>query len=203
MITFAQFLEGYVKEYNPKLVIVLGGPGAGKTYIAKMFAANGFRMAIIDQYFEAMMRKIQNQQKVNVSLNDPQQKQHHVWASVQNDKRIDHYLKQGYPIVTEKTGQNFRTIAQLKALSEKGGYQCFAVYVNTDPEVALKRNQNRPERSLSDPNELRKVHQQVLGNVFSGEKGPGVQGLFGNNFFVVDGNNLESVKKVMEEIINK
>ena len=195
-------LEAYPKIHNPKLVILLGGPAVGKSYVANLFVKYGYRTAILDQYFEAMMRKIQGQDKVNVSIKDPLQKQKYVQAAIKNDERIDYYIKNGYPIVTEKTGQNFGTIAQLKRISEAGGYTCFAIYDQTDVELAVNRNKNRPKRSLSDEEELRNTHAQVASNMFPNNKGAGLSSLFGDHFYVVngDGTNNQQIMKVVEEI---
>lgn len=206
-LNFSQWFneEWAGRNYNPKLVIVMGGQGSGKSYVANLFVKHGFRLALLDQYFEALTRKKQGGGKVNVSIKDPKQKQDYVWAAVKTDKRMDWYINNGYPFVTEKTGQNYGTIANLKKLAENAGYDVFAIYVEVPVDLALQRNAARPGRSLSDEEEIRATHKKVSGNMIPGPMGPGIPGLFGQNFFKVVGdntpNNNDYINRVVGEII--
>lgn len=191
--------EAYQNKIVKKLVILLGGPASGKSFIADLFVSrHGYRKAISDEYFEAIRKKKENTDKINVSIQNPEQKNDYVWSAVKNDQRIEHYLKNGYPIVTEKTGQNYGTIASLKKLAESYGYQVYCIYVEADINTALQRNKNRPNRSLSDDNELISTHMKAKQNVDPSEKGIGFSGLFGNNFFLVRSEDTDESK---EEIL--
>lgn len=196
------------KQHNPKIVLVLGSPGSGKTYVAQQFQKHGFRLALLDQYFEAIIRKKTGQDKLNVSLQDPSMKQDYVWAAMRNDNRMEHYLRQGYPFVTEKTGQNYGTIVQLKNLVQRYGYDIYGIYVSVDVETALQRNANRKSRSLADRDELRRTHQKVASNMYPSDIGSGIQGLFGKDFFFEitnDGTPQNNTKLAMivSEIVNR
>lgn len=187
---------------NPKIVLLLGGPGAGKTYIANQFKAHGFRTAILDQYFEALTRKKTGESKINVSLKNPAMKQDYVWSAIKNDNRMAYYMKQGYPFVTEKTGQNYNTIAQLKTLANANGYDVYAIYVKVDLETALQRNALRP-RSLSDVDEFKKTHEKVIQNMHPSSFGAGISGLFDkNHFFEIDANNKQNIDELIKTISN-
>lgn len=209
---FNEFNEAWAgNAVNPKVVLVLGGPGSGKSYIAERFVKHGFRLALMDQYFEALTRKKQQSAgnpsgKVNVSIADPAQKADYVWAAGKNDSRMATYMEKGYPFVTEKTGQNYGTIAQLKQLLETKGYDTYCIYVTVDVNTALHRNAARATRSLSDEDELRRTHQKVAGNMYPSKFGSGVSGMFGKDFFFEVKNNgtAESnaqIEKIVAEII--
>jgi predicted ABC-type ATPase len=190
------------RPYNPKLIIVMGGQGSGKSHIAELFKTRyNFRLALLDQYFEALTRKKQGGGKVNVSIKNPQQKQDYIWAATKTDKRMDYYIDNGYPFVTEKTGQNYGTIATLKKMAEDEGYDVYGVYVEVLVELALARNAARPGRSLSDTGEIKATHQKVSSNMKPGPMGPGIPGLFGKNFYKVSGDGSPQSNAEIEKVV--
>jgi tRNA uridine 5-carbamoylmethylation protein Kti12 len=78
--------------------------------------------------------------------------------------------------------------------AESLGYDCYMIFVNTSLEVALKRN---AERSRSLPDELVKTIwkncQENMGKF---------QGIFGNNFVIVDNTEYQPVHRSVQKQVD-
>lgn len=191
--------EAFNNKKQKTLVILLGGPGAGKSYIANLFVNKfGFRKALPDDYLTAMLKRKENKETINVDLNNPSHKNAYVWAATKNDERLEFCFKNGYPVVTEKTGQNFNTVLTLKKLAESYGYKVFCLYVEIDPSIALTRNQQRSDRKLASDQDLLNTHEKVKDNIHPSSKGMGYSGLFGDKFFTVSGNSQEEIDNIVD-----
>lgn len=197
-----EFRIWFEAQSTAKVVILLGGPGTGKSYVAKMFQSYGFRFASMDQYLEALMRKRSSQDKINVNINEPAQKQDYVWAAIKNDKRMDFYINKGYSFVTEKTGQNYNTVVNLVKLAAHNGYTPVGLWIDSPLDLAISRNQAR-NRSISQ-DDLVQTHDKVKKTIMPSSMGGGLKAIFGDNFHYVmnDGTpeNNAKINQTVEQI---
>lgn len=133
-----------------KVVFVIGGPGSGKSYITKKLGleAMGFVPVNPDIAFEYLMQK----HKINPKMPPEEQEKRDIVRSrakeitgIRSNMALDGKLG----LVIDGTGDNYQKIAGMKANFEELGYNCYLVVVNTDLQVARKRNQQR-DRTVPD-----------------------------------------------------
>ena len=163
-----------------KAVFMAGGPGSGKSLIAKKlgFTAMGLRPVNSDSSFEVGLKK------AGLSLKMPEDEEEQrdairVHAKAMTAKRQDMLVKGRMGLVIDSTARDVQKLLKQKVLLEKLGYETAMVFVNTSLETALDRNRAR-ERSIPDKivqsnhAEVRKVMGKF-------------QNAFGRaNFFIVD-----------------
>lgn len=181
-----------------KSVLMLGGPGAGKSYITHFFIDHGFRPVQSDMFFERYMKKA-DMSLSKVDLRNPKQKSLFDLASINNDNRLFALMKSMIPVVVESTGRNLSGISWIKKTLEESGYDVWGLLVNTTLEQALERNKSRA-RSLSDK-ELTDIHKTIKNNLDQGD----LHRVLGKNLLQIENKGVDlkdEVGKIISEIIN-
>jgi predicted kinase len=178
--TYASLNEGINDPGIFKAVFMAGGPGSGKSLIAKKlgFQSMGLRPVNSDSSFEAGLKK------AGLSLKMPEDEEEQrdairVHAKAMTAKRQDMLVKGRMGLVIDSTARDVKKLLQQKLLLEKLGYETAMVFVNTSLETALDRNRTR-ERSIPDKivKDNHAQVRQVMGKF---------QNAFGRaNFFIVD-----------------
>jgi predicted kinase len=200
MIKLSELLhEGYKDPGIFKAVFLAGGPGSGKTYIAKgLFgipervnvSQSGLKMVNSDKELKYLLNKygfgtnldaLPDEVFANLTGDGPQASGLRKFAKDLTAERRRLYQNGRLGMIIDGTGDDYQKIAGEKAELEKIGYQTYMIFVNTTLEVALERNENRdrvlPEKIVSDS------HKEVNRNIGA------FQGLFGSgNFMIVDNN---------------
>jgi len=183
-----------------KAVFLAGGPGSGKTYVAKgLFgipdrvnvSQSGMKMVNSDKELKYLLNKFgfgtdldSLPDEVFSNLTNPKDPKYSGLRSFAKDltgERRKLYQNGRLGMIIDGTGDDFKKIAMEKKELEAVGYDCYMIFVNTTLEVALERNENRdrvlPEKIVRDS------HRTVNQNI------GGFQGLFGgSNFLIVDNN---------------
>ena len=164
-----QLDEEYSNRVERKCVMLLGGPGAGKSYLGKQFISHGYRKVQIDNFFLGMVRKaddIPQGQPVQVSLQNPKHNDLFQQATrYSNNLMYNQIMVKGYPFITEKTGRNVWTVTKTKEACDKMGYDLYGILVQAPLEVALQRNKNRMDRQLQHDSELAGEHEAISKNL--------------------------------------
>ncbi len=201
MIKLSQILhEGYKDPGIFKAVFLAGGPGSGKTYIAKgLFgipervnvSQTGMKMVNSDKELKYLLKKFgfgtdldSLPDEVFSNLTNPKDPKYSGLRNFAKDLTAERrrlYQNGRLGMIIDGTGDDFKKISGEKAELEKIGYDCYMIFVNTTLEVALERNENRdrvlPQSIVSDS------HKEVNRNIGA------FQGLFGSgNFMIVDNN---------------
>ena len=195
-----ELVEGYKDPGIFKAVFLAGGPGSGKTYIAKgLFgipdrvnvSQTGMKMVNSDKELKYLLNKFgfgtdldSLPDEVFSNLTNPSDPKYSGLRNFAKDltgERRRLYQNGRLGMIIDGTGDDFKKIAAEKAELEKVGYDCYMVFVNTTLEVALERNEKRdrvlPQKIVSDS------HREVNQNI------GGFQGIFGgSNFLIVDNN---------------
>jgi predicted kinase len=198
-----------------------GGPGSGKSYTAKEIfgvgksdlasvSAGGLKVISSDMAFEQALKKngINPKDLADIQKNDP-----NFWAyiageegdSIRNrakeitQKQQAFYEAGRLGMIIDGTGDEVLKIRNKMDKAEKLGYDCYMVFVNTSLEVAIKRN---AERSRSLPESLvREIWSKCQENMGK------FQGMFGNNFIIVDNTEYhpinQSVQKQVDAFLRK
>ena len=205
MIKLSELLhEGYRDPGIFKAVFLAGGPGSGKTYIAKgLFgipekvnvSQSGLKMVNSDKELKFLLNKYGFGTNLDAlpdelfrQLTDPSSDDYsglRTFAKDLTGQRRKLYQDGRLGMIIDGTGDDFRKIAAEKKELEKIGYDCYMIFVNTTLEVALERNENR-DRVLPK-SIVQASHRDVNKNI------GGFQGLFGSgNFMIVDNNQYQS-----------
>mgnify|MGYP001262916664 CR=1 FL=1 len=195
-----ELVEGVNDPGILKAVFLAGGPGSGKTYVAKgLFgiperinvSQTGMKMVNSDKELKYLLNKFgfgtdldSLPDEVFSNLTNPKDPKYSGLRSFAKDltgQRRKLYQDGRLGMIIDGTGDDFKKIAMEKKELEEVGYDCYMIFVNTTLEVALERNENRdrvlPEKIVRDS------HREVNQNI------GGFQGLFGgSNFMIVDNN---------------
>jgi shikimate kinase len=140
--------EGYYDPAIFKAIFLIGGPGSGKTFVAKRvgLASMGFSMINSDYPFEKKMKD----SGLSLKMPDSEQDQRDnlrqstaatVW------KKFDLWIDQGLGIYMDITGANREEVLKDKQTLESLGYDTAMIFVNTDLQTAIARNTSR-ERTV-------------------------------------------------------
>jgi hypothetical protein len=194
-----ELVEGYKDPGIFKAVFLAGGPGSGKTYIAKgLFgipdrvnvSQSGLKMVNSDKELKFLLNKygfgtdldsLPDEVFKNLTGDGPQASGLRKFAKDLTAERRRLYQNGRLGMIIDGTGDDFRKISSEKAELEKIGYQTYMIFVNTTLEVALERNENR-DRVLP-ASIVQQSHQEVNRNVGA------FQGLFGSGRFMIVDNN--------------
>jgi predicted kinase len=199
-----------------KCIFLAGGPGSGKSYTAKEIfgvgksdissvSAGGLKVLSSDTAFEQALKKngINPKDLADIQKNDP-----NFWAyiagetgdSIRNKaKQITQKQQAFYEagrlgMIIDGTGDEVLKIRNKMDKAEKLGYDCYMVFVNTSLEVAIKRN---AERSRSLPESLvREIWSKCQENMGK------FQGMFGNNFIIVDNTEYHPISKSVQKQVD-
>ena len=195
-----ELVEGVDDPGILKAVFLAGGPGSGKTYIAKgLFgipdrinvSQTGMKMVNSDKELKYLLNKFgfgtdldSLPDEVFANLTNPSDPKYSGLRSFAKDltgQRRKLYQNGRLGMIIDGTGDEFNKISMEKRELEAVGYDCYMVFVNTSLDVALERNEKRdrilPEKIVKDS------HKAVTQNM------GGYQGLFGgSNFMIVDNN---------------
>ena len=201
MIKLSELLhEGYRDPGIFKAVFLAGGPGSGKTYIAKgLFgipekvnvSQSGLKMVNSDKELKFLLNKYGFGTNLDAlpdelfrQLTDPSSDDYSGLRDFAKDltgQRRKLYQDGRLGMIIDGTGDDFQKIAREKKELEDIGYDCYMIFVNTTLEVALQRNELR-DRVLP-ASIVQASHREVNQNIGA------FQGLFGSaNFMIVDNN---------------
>ncbi len=181
---FKDFIDEGVNDPGIfKAIYMAGGPGSGKSYVAKgaIPKSSGLKMINSDDLFELGMKK----NDLDMDLKKGYSSQHsnlRTRAKQMTGKRQSIYMKGRLGLVIDGTGKDFNNIQTSSNMLKGLGYDTYMIFVNTSLEVALERNAQRP-RSLPEPLVIDSWNR-VQNNIGK------FQNYFGaKNMLIVDNNN--------------
>ena len=214
---FAELItEGVDDPGILKCIFLAGGPGSGKSYTAKEIfgvgksdmasvSAGGLKVLSSDVAFEQALKKngIDPKDLANIKDSDP-----NFWAyiageegdSIRNKAKSVTQKQQAFyeagrlGMIIDGTGDEVLKIRNKMDKAEKLGYDCYMIFVNTSLEVAQKRNAER-SRTLSPElvDTIWKKCQENMGHF---------QGMFGNNFIIVDNTEYQPISKSVQKQVD-
>ena len=214
---FAELItEGVDDPGILKCIFLAGGPGSGKSYTAKEIfgvgksdissvSAGGLKVLSSDTAFEQALKKngINPKDLADIEKNDP-----NFWAyiagetgdSIRNKAKEITQKQQAFyeagrlGMIIDGTGDEVLKIRNKMKKAEELGYDCYMVFVNTSLEVAQKRNAER-SRTLSPElvDTIWKKCQENMGHF---------QGMFGNNFIIVDNTEYQPISKSVQKQVD-
>jgi len=196
MIKLQNIIEGVQDKGIFKAVFLAGGPGSGKTYIAKNLfgipdkfniAMSGMKMVnsdkelkhLLNKYgFGTELDKMPDEVFQNLTGDGPDASGLRKYSKSLTKQRMKLYRQGKLGMVIDGTGHHFGKIHSMKKELEAEGYDTYMCMVNTSLEVAQKRNKLR-DRVLPE-DLLEKSWKDVQKNLGA------FQSLFKNNFVIID-----------------
>lgn len=167
-----ELIEGRNDPHTHKAVFMLGGPGSGKTFVAKkLTGGTGLRSLNVDEFYE-MLR---GQQDIQGKGFDTEL---YKYSGNLTQKKFDLFLKGRLGVVIDGTGRKIDRLSEIKDQLEKLGYDTMAVFVNTELNTALNRNDMRKRKA--DSSWVRKVHADIKSKLGA------LQGIFGHKMLIID-----------------
>jgi chloramphenicol 3-O-phosphotransferase len=185
--------------YDPgilKAVFLAGGPGSGKSYVAKSmfnlgdasFSPLGLKLVNSDPLFELLLKREGFDPADLATMDEAMYKRiteaptgPRMRGKALSDARTKRWLDGRLGLVVDGTGRKYDKIARARAKLEDLGYDTAMVFVNTSLPVALERNRKR-SRKLPDA-QVRTHWSVVQANLGK------FQRLFGRRqFYLVDNN---------------
>lgn len=198
-----------------KCVFMAGGPGSGKSTVAKEIfgvgkntlasvSVGGLKLVNSDTAFEKGLKDngIDSKQLGRIEKEEPE-----LWdkitlgdtsirgkAKAITKKQQDFYEAGRLGMIIDGTGDEVQKIKAKKQKAENLGYDCYMVFVNTSLKVALERNKNR-DRVLSDDlvSNIWQSCQNNLGHF---------QGMFSGDFIIVDNTSYQPIHKNIQKAID-
>ena len=198
-----------------KAVFLAGGPGSGKTYVAKQLfgipdkfniSMSGMKMVNSDKELKYLLNKYgfgtdldKMPDEVFKDLTSSGQSELRKFSKELTAQRMKLYQKGKLGMIIDGTGHDYSKLNKIKKDLEKDGYDTYMVFVNTSLEVAQKRNQERDR--ILPPKLLKDSWEAVQKNLGA------FQSLFGkSNFISVDNNkhlSSEDAEKKFVPLVNK
>ena len=186
-------LEGVDDPSTLKCIFMAGGPGSGKSTVARELfdlpsdlSVNKYGLKLInsDQEFERMLHQMNISTDLSKLSQDDFDRLTKGPESVREKakkitrKKLDMYRNAKLGLIIDGTGDSIESIQIKKRVMEQHGYDCYMIFVNTSLPVAMERNSKRD----------RKIPEDLLTQMwFSCQNNLGhFQNIFGSNFKIVD-----------------
>ena len=178
-----QVEEGVDDPHIFKAVFMAGGPGSGKSYIAKsrLLKGGGLKIVNSDDIFEFKMDKAGLDYEDPEVIYSPQGQAIRNKAKETTSTMEENYLKGRLGLIIDGTGREITKIAKAKEKLTLMGYSCMMVFVNTSLEIAQERNLQR--KRVLPAEEVEKMWNAVQNNMMK------FQQLFGDGKFQIVDNN--------------
>lgn len=177
--------EGVEDPHIFKAVFLLGGPGSGKSTVRRLFfGGTGLRPVDVDEVYEYL--------RFTVGISGGYTDELYKSAGTKIKKKMDLYVGGRLGLIIDSTGRNLDRITKTKARLDRLGYDTIAIYVKTDIDIALNRNEERRRMVKAEPGKdeylpaaytARNIHNEVTANL------PALKALFGNDFITIENSN--------------
>ena len=181
MKTFHELQEGVYDPNIFKAIFMAGGPGSGKSYVAKRTTSGlGLKMVNSDDIYEKMLNDAGLDTTPEDIYSDKGQEIRGRAKGV-TSRMKGNFLDGRLGLIIDGTGKDYAKIAKQVQGLKLLGYECYMIFVNTSLDTAQEQNKKR-KRTLPEK-EVATMWNDVQSNI------GGFQRLFGNsNFIVVDNN---------------
>jgi dephospho-CoA kinase len=178
-----EVMEGVNDPGIFKAVFLAGGPGSGKSFVVRdtgVASSMGLKLLNSDSAFEAYMKQAEMETTPDNIMSPAGQELRDKAKNVVK-KQTSHYMNERLGLVLDGTGKDYDKITSQATRLKKLGYDVAMVFVNTDIETALERNEKR-KRSLPE-DMITKMWKDVQLNIGK------FQSYFNQNMYIMDNSN--------------
>jgi len=181
-------MEGVNDPSIFKAVFLAGGPGSGKSFIVGKTAlkALGFRLINSDDAFEKGLKRAGLTMDPD-DIFSAQGQAVRASAKAITGKVMTRAIEGRMGLVIDGTGKDYAKIKKQVDLLREIGYAVHMIFVNTDLETALDRNDKRPRSLPKDA--VTKMWKDVQKNIGK------FQALFRNRITIVDNSEGSDIEK--------
>lgn len=201
MISLMQLLKEV--QGKPVAILLAGAPGAGKGSVLRDLDLSGLKTLNLDDTIAALSKT--DGFTLNQKAADAEDRSKFMKAMVAATKKlkgeqIPQAIANGESFILDGTSASKNQTIKLTNELKEAGYEVMMLYVYTDLETSLKRNQERFEKSDGEDRSL------LPGAVLSTWKGVtqnfnDYQDLFGSNFISVANTGEDETMKDIENIL--
>ena len=204
MINFQKFItEGVYDKHIFKAFWLAGGPGSGKSWVAKRtLEGSGMKVINTDKGLERYAKQagLDLERMDKFTDKEAQLKDYFRAKSKRGTQTaLKHAIDGRLGLILDSTGRDLPRIEEEARAMSYIGYNTFLIFVNTRLEIALKRNQN-PDRGRPVPESIVisnwkqvQANKNKLKNLFSASR-----------YIEVDNNeDVEHINSQVYKAINK
>jgi predicted kinase len=133
-----------------KAIILAGGPGSGKSRVAKELGLASMGLIVVnsDAFFVQLLKRKGLSLKMPKSEIDDREVAR-AMAKVSTDKRLTSLVNARMGVIIDSTSGDQKKSQKIITMLQKTGYDVKVVFIHTSLETAMKRNKNR-DRTLPD-----------------------------------------------------
>ena len=127
-----------------KAIILAGGPGSGKSYVAKKLGLKSLGLIVVnsDSFFEMLMKR----KGLSLKMPDNETEEREaarMAAKALTDRRLSSLINGRMGVIIDSTSGDQSKSKKLIDKLQKAGYDVKVIFIQTDLEVALGRNSER------------------------------------------------------------
>ena len=201
MISLMQLLKEV--QGKPVAILLVGAPGAGKGSVLRDLDLSGLKTLNLDDTIAALSKTdgfTLNQKAADAEDRSKFMKAMAAATKKLKGEQIPQAIANGESFILDGTSASKNQTIKLTNELKEAGYEVMMLYVYTDLETSLKRNQERFEKSDGEDRSL------LPGAVLSTWKGVtqnfnDYQDLFGSNFISVANTGEDETMKDIENIL--
>ena len=201
MISLMQLLKEV--QGKPVAILLAGAPGAGKGSVLRDLDLSGLKTLNLDDTIAALSKTdgfTLNQKAADAEDRSKFMKAMAAATKKLKGEQIPQAIANGESFILDGTSASKNQTIKLTNELKEAGYEVMMLYVYTDLETSLKRNQERFEKSDGEDRSL------LPGAVLSAWKGVtqnfnDYQDLFGSNFISVANTGEDETMKDIENIL--
>ena len=160
----AQFLDTITTDDKPRVYLMCGIAGSGKTTLACKLVEKGFVRLSIDEYIWAQFGKY------GIDYPPAQYPELQKEAEQQLEQQLIAYLKQQQPLVIDYSFWKRANREKYKMLVESYGAACRLIFLKVDYETLKSRLKNRSTRF--DANASFAINDELFDQYYTGFQEP-------------------------------
>jgi len=133
-----------------KAIILAGGPGSGKTVVARALglASMGLRVVNSDMYFVHLMKRKGLSLKMPANEFEAREAARYASKAV-TDKRLESLINARLGVIVDSTSGDINKSKRIITMLKNSGYDVKVIFIETTLETAKARNKTR-SRTLPD-----------------------------------------------------